>query len=710
MAGLKLAEIYIDINARLGGLYSSINKARAIVYKFGNEMVASGRSMMLAGALISAPFIKATKAAADFQKQMAYVSTMLIDTTMHLLPKMSSGIKDMSIEFGRSTKELTDGLYMLLSAQVPAAEAMEYLRVASISAVGGMTTVENAVLGLTKMMKAYGDQLEDVGDAADFLFSVTRQGQGTFGEFVMSIPRVSGVAAIAGLRLEEMGASVANTSRLLENARRSTFALSSMFMVFGKATDSGKKAARELGFELSTVSLRGMGLVGVLNKLGKATPEQIAEIFPRRAVRAVSALLQKPEEYLADLWVMFTRSGRSLEAFQKVADTANFEFSQLGKTFNVLAIEAGGHLLPIVRKIGVAIKDLGPGMRDWIVANGALVKGLAAAAVAIVAIGAALFVAGKALELMVTALTIGPWAIIAAGAAMALMAFTDMGDGFEDFVNNISIGGHKIKTWMTGVALELMKTWTKVWSDFGIGWDHLVTSMRSGWNDFIASVRAGLQIIDNWRKKQEISKPKEEEHAFHRRKMEEIRMEYPEGPLRMAAQDKEYWEHKRRLETINWRAKGKEEDQEREHQANLVAIEEDAAAKSKELREGQSGRDAASIKELANKLKVLSDASIALWDRSVAEGEDGDVFDKLVQAYRDAKKLWDELFGNTGGSIESLASQLGTLFTSPWMQAPEGAFSTTSAIDPALDYARKTAENTDQINKKLPAVAGLGPN
>ena len=408
----------------MGGLYAGINKARNLVTAFSNQMIASGRTLLIAGTAFSIPFVKATKAAADFQKQMAYVSTMLLDTTMHLLPGMTEGIKKLSMEFGRSTKELTDGLYMLLSAQVPAAEAMEYLRVASISAVGGMTTVENAVLGLTKMMKAYGGQLKDVSDAADFLFAVTRQGQGTFGEFVMAIPRVSGVAAIAGLRLEEMGASVANSSRLLENARRSTFALSSMFMVFGKATDSGKKAARELGFELSTVSLRGMGLVGVLNKLKKATPEQIAEIFPRRAVRAVSALLQKPEEYLADLWIMFTRSGRSLEAFQKVADTANFEFSQLKSTFSVLAIELGDHLLPIVRKIGVAIKDQGPAMRDWIAANGTLVKGLAAAAVALVAVGAGLLVAGIGLKALTVAIAIGPWAIIAAGAAMSLVAFT----------------------------------------------------------------------------------------------------------------------------------------------------------------------------------------------------------------------------------------------------------------------------------------------
>ena len=666
--------------------------------------------MLFTGLAFSAPFVKATKAAADFQKQMAYVSTMLLDTTMHLLPKMTEGIKKMSMEFGRSTKELTDGLYMLLSAQVPAAEAMEYLRVASISAVGGMTTVENAVLGLTKMMKAYGGQLKDVSDAADFLFAVTRQGQGTFGEFVMAIPRVSGVAAIAGLRLEEMGASVANSSRLLENARRSTFALSSMFMVFGKATDAGKKAARELGFELSTVSLRGMGLVGVLNKLKKATPEQIAEIFPRRAVRAVSALLQKPEEYLADLWIMFTRSGRSLEAFQKVADTANFEFSQLKSTFSVLAIELGDHLLPIVRKIGVAIKDQGPAMRDWIAANGTLVKGLAAAAVALVAVGAGLLVAGIGLKALTVAIAIGPWAIIAAGAAMSLVAFTEMGQGFEDFVNDINIGGHKIKTWMTSIALDLMETWAPVWDSFVEGWDFALTAVRLAWNELFSDMRRGWAVLQTlW-----TATKRAGERNVARDAHEKIRDQiFQQTTFNPEERRRRLGEEARRFAKEAYEIENRHQIQaEKDIEAQgkkLVEIEAERAATRDGLSEKFYGREDDRVAKLKEKLELLQEAQIALWDRSVAEGEDADLFDKLVKAYEDAKKLWDELFGNTGGSIESLASQLGTLFTSPWMQAPEGTFSTVSAIDPALDYARKTAENTDQINKKLPAVAGLAP-
>jgi len=694
----------------LGGLYAGINKARNLVTAFSNQMIASGRTLLIAGTAFSIPFVKATKAAADFQKQMAYVSTMLLDTTMHLLPGMTEGIKKLSMEFGRSTKELTDGLYMLLSAQVPAAEAMEYLRVASISAVGGMTTVENAVLGLTKMMKAYGGQLKDVSDAADFLFAVTRQGQGTFGEFVMAIPRVSGVAAIAGLRLEEMGASVANSSRLLENARRSTFALSSMFMVFGKATDAGKKAARELGFELSTVSLRGMGLVGVLNKLKKATPEQIAEIFPRRAVRAVSALLQKPEEYLADLWIMFTRSGRSLEAFQKVADTANFEFSQLKSTFSVLAIELGDHLLPIVRKIGVAIKDQGPAMRDWIAANGTLVKGLAAAAVALVAVGAGLLVAGIGLKALTVAIAIGPWAIIAAGAAMSLVAFTEMGQGFEDFVNDINIGGHKIKTWMTSIALDLMETWAPVWDSFVEGWDFALTAVRLAWNELFSDMRRGWAVLQTlW-----TATKRAGERNVARDAHEKIRDQiFQQTTFNPEERRRRLGEEARRFAKEGYEIENRHQIQaEKDIEAQgkkLVEIEAERAATRDGLSEKFYGREDDRVAKLKEKLELLQEAQIALWDRSVAEGEDADLFDKLVKAYEDAKKLWDELFGNTGGSIESLASQLGTLFTSPWMQAPEGTFSTVSAIDPALDYARKTAENTDQINKKLPAVGGLAP-
>jgi len=677
---------------------------------FGTEMVRHGRTMMIAGAALAYPFVKATKAAADFQMQMAYVSTMLLNTTMHLLPGMSEGIKELSMEFGKSTKELTDGLYMLLSAQVPAAEAMKYLRVASIASIAGFTSVENAVLGLTKMMKAYGGQLKGVEDASDFLFAVTRQGQGTFGQFVQSIPRVSGVAAIAGLRLEEMGASVANTSRLLENARRSTFALSSMFMVFGKATEGGKRAARKLGFELNTSSLRGMGLLGVLKKLGKATPEQIAEIFPRRAVRAVSALLQKPQEYLADLYIMFTRSGRSMEAFEKIAEAANFKWSKVRETINILKIEIGNHFLPIITSLGVSIKNFGPIMVDWVKNNGALVKGLAALAIALLGVGAALVVLGLAMKAASVLIWAGPWPIIAAGAVMAIMAFSDMDKGFAGFVTSIRVGGHEIKTWMTSVALDLMETWENVWKSFQDGWDFVLTALQLSWNEVFSNMRRGWAVLQTlW-----TATKRAGERNVARDAHEKIRDQiFQQTTFNPEERRRRLGEEARRFAKEGYEIENRHQIQAEkdieEQGKKIVQIEAERAATREKLSNDYYAREDDRVVKLKEKLELLQNAQIALWDASQGEADEKGLFDKFVQAYLDAKKAFEELWGNTGGSVESLADKIGTLFTSPWMQAPEGTFSTITPVDPALEFARKTAENTDAINKKLPEVVGLAP-
>ena len=69
-------------------------------------------------------------AAVKFQKQLAMVNTMLEDEarTSGIMQQYGTELRALSRDFGQSTEVLAKGLFDILSAQIPAAKALEVLR------------------------------------------------------------------------------------------------------------------------------------------------------------------------------------------------------------------------------------------------------------------------------------------------------------------------------------------------------------------------------------------------------------------------------------------------------------------------------------------------------------------------------------------------------------------------------------------------------
>ncbi len=455
---------------------------RKSVEALSRSMMAMGRRLLLIGGMASAPFLAAGKAAMSFQDQMAKVATMLDVSTMDMLPNMTKQVKALSMEIGRSTEDISDGLFAILSAQVPANKAMEFMGVAAKAAIGGITDTNTAVLALTKVMLNYGEEVRDVADASDLMFAVFRQGQGVFADFANAIPMFAGQAKIAGLSIEEMGASIALTSKVLKSAQRASFAMSAMMSVFSKASDQGKEAAKKYGFELSAVTLRTIGLKGVLEKLlrGNATAEDLGKMFPRRAIRGVAALLLNYNEYLKDLRRMYNRAGLAAAAYAKRAATVAFQWERAKKLVTALAIEVGFVLLPQFEKLIALMISSYQVASDWIAEHTTLIRTAAKVAFGVAAMGAAILIAGAALSAVSAAVVVAPFAAIATLVLFVLESLGEIDVGFSKLLEGIKLptfdkdtglgkffetmkmGATDLRTWLEIVWVKIQDAWGKV--------------------------------------------------------------------------------------------------------------------------------------------------------------------------------------------------------------------------------------------------------
>ena len=300
----------------------------------------------------------ATKAFASFQEQMANVATMLDDHTMNLLPAYGDAIQQMSMEFGEGTKTLSDGLYDILSASVPASKALDVLAVSAKAAKAGMTTTKVAADAITTVLNSYQMSADEAGRVSDILFATVKRGKTTFAELAPNIGKVASIASTAGLSIEEVAAAISTMTRAGLQADIATTSLRSIMNSFLKPTEDAQSAARALGLELSSTTLRTMGLTGVLKQLSGATAEQLAEIMPNvRGLAGWAAQMKQAEGQARDLELMLNSAGLTQEAYDKMTNTLIHSFRQFWQTMKVTSVMLGTTLAPMVEKATDTMKE-----------------------------------------------------------------------------------------------------------------------------------------------------------------------------------------------------------------------------------------------------------------------------------------------------------------------------------------------------------------
>jgi len=398
---------------------------------------AAGIAMTALGTAIVGGLAMSIKSAANFQEEMANVSTMLDKQTRQLLPKLGREVKKMAMEYGEATSTLSKGLYDILSAGVPATKAMDVLRASTIAAKAGMSNTGVAADALTTIINSYGLEASKAGDVSDWFFSIIKRGKTTFAELGPQVGQVASLAASAGLSMDEFGAAMATMTKSGVQTDIAITSLKGILTGFLKPTQEAIEASKDLGIELNTNTLRTQGLVPVLEKLSGATDEQVASIFGNvRALTGLTAILKDTNVYYEDLTAIQNRAGASQEAFKKQSATLSFQMKQLGLMVQILFVNIGEKLLPIVSKATQLIIEALKPIIEWTENNkeltktitllvgglGALMLGLGPILLSIPALTSAFIALLPAIKAVFTLISAHPFIATAAGTQLLINA------------------------------------------------------------------------------------------------------------------------------------------------------------------------------------------------------------------------------------------------------------------------------------------------
>ena len=199
----------------------------------------------------------------------------------------------------------------------------------------------------------------------------------TFAELAPSIGKVAATASMSGLSFDDLGASIATMTRAGIRTEEAMTAINGVLNAFLKPTDEAIEAAKGFGLVLDTNTLRSEGMTGVMEKLTKATAEQLAQVFPNiRGLKGMAAALGDAEGYARSYALMLNSAGLTQEAFTKQSDTLNFKLNQLKEMFNVIKVTIGTVLMPVVEDITEKVMGALVKVKEWTEANKPLTESL----------------------------------------------------------------------------------------------------------------------------------------------------------------------------------------------------------------------------------------------------------------------------------------------------------------------------------------------
>lgn len=315
----------------------------------------------------------ASKATLEFDKNMHNVVSLLTasgasaEQAGQQYQTLSAGVLQVSRTVPQTANDLAKGLYDIVSAGIPADQAVTILGVSARAAAAGLATTEESVKAITGVMNAYGYSAKDASAISDVLFQTVNLGVINFKQLSGSIGAVTATASAAHIPIQDVGAAIATLTRAGIQPAESVTALNRVLLEFLKPSEGMTDALHKIGFESGQAAIDTLGFKGTIDKLRESTggsASQLATMFTRAEglKGAISLMAQNGQLYNSVTDQMITNNGYLLatqRALDEQSKSVSFQWRILANNVSAAAIGLEQQALPIIGQTIGGINDLG---------------------------------------------------------------------------------------------------------------------------------------------------------------------------------------------------------------------------------------------------------------------------------------------------------------------------------------------------------------
>lgn len=370
-----VGSLVVKVSTDTSKLEQGLNSAQRSVGSFGKAATATGTALTNS---ITLPLIgiagAAVMASTALNEKMANVASLGIATDRVL--ELKSAVQDMAIETGKSTGDLADGVYQVISAFGDNADTLQILRINAMAASAGLATTTDAINLTSAVTKAYGDTSAGaVQKVSDLAFTAVNLGQTTFPELAASMGAVTPLASSLGMKMEELFAVMATATGVTGGTSEVATQLRGSLQALMAPTESMQALMSKLGYASGSAMLQGLGLQGSIaaivteaERTGKPLQSYIGSIEGQTLALALAGPLAG--NFSKALDAMGNSSGATAKAFEAQTQGVNklgFQWSQIQAKAEVLAQKLGDalgpsllmvldNMTPLIDKAGILVQ------------------------------------------------------------------------------------------------------------------------------------------------------------------------------------------------------------------------------------------------------------------------------------------------------------------------------------------------------------------
>ncbi|MGI8426222.1 MAG: phage tail tape measure protein [Actinomycetota bacterium] len=472
----------------------------------------------------------------EFEKNMRNVNS-IAHLSEAQLGNLGKEVLKLSGRLPQSANELAKGLYEIASSGFQGEKGVRILAASAEAASAGLSTTAVAAKGITATINAYGLSASDAGRVSDALFQTVNLGVISFEELASGLGDYVGMAATAGIPIEQVGAAIATITLSGIPAAEAGTALNRVMQSLLEPSEALSAVSKKLGRNLvDDLKNPAIGLNGVMEMLRKETGGNVVaimQLFPElRAAKGALALMadegKNANRVFGEMDTAEKNLGATKRALAEQAKGLGYQINILKNQGEAWAIGIGTAIIPHITKfldgvrhgagvVGDFTKDIAQAFKNVIEIAKNLGEDLAPfasalmhiigipIALAIKGIGVALrettefFSEHRGLVLALAGIYVSTLIPSIAGASLALLSMAGAGalagwtkltglvSNFGDTLRGISVAQLTGGTALAGIGL-LIAAWT---------------SAKQKANDYADEVNKGIGKVDSLAKHRE---------------------------------------------------------------------------------------------------------------------------------------------------------------------------------------------------------------
>lgn len=329
----------------------------------GNQLKNIGQNM---NQYITVPTLAAGvgigKLSYDFDQGLGKVGS-LVNKSGSEMKQYKDRIIELSNKSGVGLKQMTESMYQGISAGANLNNVFKLLDTSSKLSIGGFTSQETAIDGLTTAMNSFGISYDNVNNVSDKFILTQNLGKTTVDELASSIGQVAPTAHAAGVSFDELMSGVAALTKNGIATSESMTAMKAALSNIIKPSGEAQKIAKSLGLEFNTTALKSKGLAGFLEDVKQKTGGNIdtmGKLFG--STEALNAMLlltgSGAKDFNGALSEMEKSAGLTDKAFKNMKESSGAKLlDSINKLKNSL-IGLGDVLAPAIGFVADKISEL----------------------------------------------------------------------------------------------------------------------------------------------------------------------------------------------------------------------------------------------------------------------------------------------------------------------------------------------------------------